>query len=35
MGKAFLQSGTAGRLIKVVQASSSVDDYERSSVIVP
>jgi hypothetical protein len=33
MGKAFLQSGTAGRLIKVVQASSSVDDYERSSVM--
>jgi len=33
MGKAFLQGGSAGRLIKVVQASSSVDDYERSSVM--
>merc|ERR1719161_3118625 len=30
---AFLQGGSAGRLIKVVQASSSVDDYERSSVM--
>jgi len=33
MGKSFLQSQTGQRLRRIVQAATSVDDYERSSVI--
>ena len=33
MGKAFLQGGSAQRLVKVVQSVQNVDDYERSSVL--
>jgi len=33
MGKSFLQSQTGQRLRQIVQASTAVDDYERSSVV--
>merc|ERR1719305_575284 len=33
MGKSFLQSQTGQRLRRIVQAATSVDDYERSSVV--